>query len=138
MDTECGGEVASVAAERDERISRSGSDSLTRSIDRDRHGQEAPGVAGSKKGEFGCGRQAVPKRRHGLMAAPPIREEAAPEASDGRKALVEAVNRSEGEGTQMQIEDEIDRQDAADHLGRYIREEACDAEIPDDSTDAGG
>jgi hypothetical protein len=77
-------------------------------------------------------RETVARERDFLLPAPTIREESRAEADDrDRQAVVEAVDRAVLKRRQPQMQEQVDRQQAVDHLGRDVGQETREPERQD-------
>ena len=77
------------------------------------------------------GRDPVAERRDLLVSARPVGEEAAGDAHERRRALLETVDDAELERREPEGVDEVERQDRRDHLRGDVREEAHQAQEDD-------
>ena len=62
------------------------------------------------------GREQVAGERHLLVLAPAVSQDAARPAHHRRRTVVETVERADRQRRQMQVNDQVHRNDACDHL----------------------
>ena len=128
-------EILRTRGERDQRIARSGADALPQTIGRQHRGEHAPRAAGREQTELADRRERVADRRHQLVPPPAIGDDAAGQTGDGRDSLVETIDQAELHRRQLQVHEQIHRQNARDHLRRNVSEAADETEQPDGASD---
>ena len=132
--TRCASSLAR-AAERDHRIARRGPDPLADPIDHDDRADRRPGAADEREREPRDRRQPVARGRDLLVPAPAVARDAARDPDERRDALVEPVDDPELDRAEPEPEDEVQRQDRHDHLGRDVGEHAREPEQDHRSAD---
>ncbi len=119
------------AAERDQGVAWGGANALAESVHHHNGGEESPHVPYDEESEPGQGREGVADDGHLLVAPRAIGRNAAEDADQGCRALIQPVDHAEDRRRQVQIEQEVQRQDGADHLGGDVGEQAGQPEHDD-------
>jgi hypothetical protein len=135
MEAERRRQILRATAKRDERVPRSGAQALADAVDRHDAGDRRPGGAGGDDQQPAGRRDAVADRGQLLVLARAIPEHAAEDSHERGHPLVQAVDQTERHRTDPELEDEIHRKDARDHLRRDVRQEAREPERPDGGAD---
>ncbi len=104
------------SAQRDQGVSGRGAYALPRPIEHDHARQGGPDTTRENERGLAQCRQAVPRNRHRLVSIPPVRDHASRDADERCDPMVEAVDEAKLQRRQMQVEHQVGRQHAADHL----------------------
>ena len=117
-------------AQRNQRITRRRPHPFSQAIQRQKRG-DAERAIGGEQPDPAQQRHAVSHRRRLLVALQPVGDRRTGELNDPADPLIQAIEHAELRRRHTQKPDQIGRQDAGDHLGGYIGEEAGDAKRPD-------
>ena len=124
-------------AQRDQGVARGGADALADAIEQDEAGDAAQGAADDQQTEAADGRQGVAGGGDLFCAPPAVGGERGAEAHEARGALVQAVDDAELQRGDVQLVQQVQRQDGGDHLRGDVGEQAGDAEEEDGAADEG-
>jgi hypothetical protein len=119
---------SSFGVEGDQRVPRRGADPLARSVEEDDGSDQRPRAADEQEADPAERGEAVPEDGNLLVTAEPIRGEAADDAHECGRALLDPVDHAELERRHAEREHEVDREDRVHHLRGDVREHAHEPE----------